>query len=234
METRPASKLPLRVRLSDWIRRWSWPKQGPIFAREHARHQETYDVEYYEFIESSSVWSREVMADSIVRDLAPRDVLDIGCGTGALLDAIQARAVHVYGLEYSDTAIEHCRRRGLPVHKFDIGRNCFPESLRQRDVAISFEVAEHLSPELANRFVELLSAASDTVVMSAATPGQGGTSHLNEQPHEYWIKKMARRGYTMDTELSMRWRAEWKGKTASWYHSNVMLFRRPTKQSRAA
>lgn len=192
----------------------------------HDRHQKLYSDDYYEFIESSSVWSRDVMADSIVRDLAPRSALDIGCGTGALLEALRARSVDVVGLEYSDAAMAICQKRGLAVRKFDIGRDRLPASLRGRDVAISFEVAEHLPEALADRFVELLAAASPTVVMSAATPGQGGTDHVNEQPHEYWIEKMIARGLEFDRDLTQSWRNEWRSHTANWYFSNVMIFRR--------
>jgi SAM-dependent methyltransferase len=229
---------------------WHWPTwRGtffdwvptsirPVAWRSHARraelHQETYNREYYEFIEFTAAWSKDVMADAIVRDLAPRRAVDVGCGTGALLEALRSRAVEVTGLEYSTAALAHCHERGIPVREFDIARHRLPADLQRLDLAISFEVAEHLPARLANRFVKLLSAASDTIVMSAATPGQGGTSHLNEQPHEYWIQKMWRRGFRLDRDLSLRWRAEWRGKTADWYHANVMVFRRPRKQARAA
>jgi SAM-dependent methyltransferase len=212
----------------DWVQTSVWPLAGRTIARRDELHQETYDAEYYEFIEFTATWSRDVMADAIVRDLAPRNALDVGCGTGALLEALRSRAVQVTGLEYSTAALEHCHQRGLDVRGFDIARHRLPADLRRIDLAISFEVAEHLPARLANRFVKLLSAASDTVVMSAATPGQGGTNHLNEQPHDYWIQKMERR------DLSLRWRTEWRGRTADWYHSNVMVFRRPRKRARAA
>jgi SAM-dependent methyltransferase len=200
----------------------------------HDHEKETYDSEYFDFIEFTSSWSREPMADSMVRDLAPRTAVDVGCGTGALLEALRSRAVQVTGLEYSDVALEACIRRGLAVRKFDIGRQRLSRKLRKLDLAISFEVAEHLPARLANRFVKILCLASDTVVLSAATPGQGGTYHFNEQPHEYWIEKMARRGFTLDRDLTLSWRAEWRGKTADWYHANVMVFRRGKPRAKAA
>jgi hypothetical protein len=36
------------------------------------------------------------------------------------------------------------------------------------------------------------------VIMSGATPGQGGYHHVNEQPREYWIDKFAEYGFTYD------------------------------------
>jgi len=206
----------------------------PSSPQDEASHQVTYDAGYYQLVEETATWSRDAMADSIVRDLAPRNILDIGCGTGALLEAFRTRNVRVDGLEYSDAGIEACHKRELWVNKFDIARQRLPKRLRGRDVVVSFEVAEHLPERMANRYLRLLTAASDTVVLSAATPGQGGTSHLNEQPHEYWIRKMANRGYEFDWVLSQWWREEWRGRTADWYQANVMVFRRPQKAQKLA
>jgi cyclopropane fatty-acyl-phospholipid synthase-like methyltransferase len=174
------------------------------------------------------------MADSIVRDLSPLSALDVGCGTGSLMEALRSRDVNVTGLEFSDAALALCQSRGLSVRKFDIVRGRLPDDLRSLDLAFSFEVAEHLPARKANRFLNILSAASDIVVLSAATPGQGGTQHVNEQPHEYWIKKMARRGYMIDLDTTLRWRTEWRDRTANWYHNNVMVFRRTRKAAAAA
>lgn len=231
----PSRRQAWRDVLANWVLPHSWNVAWlPRAQQDELSHQQTYDDKFYEFVEESATWSRDAMADSIVRDLAPRNVLDIGCGTGTLLEAFRLRNVQVDGLEYSDAGIAVCRQRELLVNKFDIGRDRLTTRLRNRDVVISFEVAEHLPPELADRYVKLLTTASDTIVMSAATPGQGGTNHFNEQPNEYWIRKMAKRGYSIDWGLSMKWRTEWQGKTATWYHENVLVFRRARKRAQAA
>src|SRR5207248_2821891 len=50
-------------------------------------HDILYDSEYFRrMIEGSAVRSAEAIADSILSDLAPRTVVDVGCGTGALLE----------------------------------------------------------------------------------------------------------------------------------------------------
>jgi SAM-dependent methyltransferase len=198
------------------------------------QHNAIYDEEYYKFIEWSSARSRDVMADSIVRDLGPRTVVDIGCGTGALIDILRMRGVDVAGLERSDAALRMCKERGLDVARFDIGQGRLPSRLKNADVAISFEVAEHLPASLADRFVNLLTVVSKTVVLSAATPGQGGTDHLNEQPHSYWVEKLDRHGFVLNKQITERWRAEWAGKTDFWYSNNVMVFQSSQQQRRAA
>ncbi len=191
------------------------------------RHQRVWDESYYRYIDETAIHSSTAMSDSITKDLCPKTVLDIGCGTGALLETLQSRGIDAAGIDYSDACLKRCRERGLYVRKFNITRDAVPHELSKRDVVISFEVAEHLPARFADVFVDLLCRASDVVVLSAATPGQGGRDHVNEQPHEYWIQKFDRRGYSFDRELSLAWRSNWKERgVARWYCNNVMIFRR--------
>jgi len=191
------------------------------------RHEFIYHEGYYATIDETAKKSSVAMSESIVEFLRPKAVLDIGCGTGALLEALQSRGVVVSGLEYSDEGLKVCRSRGLDVRKFDITADRLPDDLLGRDVVISFEVAEHLAKAFADGFIELLCSAGRVIVLSAATPGQGGTDHVNEQPHEYWIKKLAARGYSFEEGLSQQFRSHWKERNvASWYYQNVMIFRK--------
>jgi len=193
------------------------------------RHDDLYDADYYVAIDAAAVQSAEIMADSIVRDFAPQTALDVCCGTGALLEQLRRKGVVCAGLEYADAALAYCRARALDVRKFDV------ESAQplgdQYDVVISTEAAEHLPAELADRFVDLLCGHGRLVVFTAATPGQGGMDHVNEQPHEYWIEKFSERGFVYERERSMQWRAAWaQVGTAWWYSKNLMLFREATGQ----
>jgi SAM-dependent methyltransferase len=191
-------------------------------------HDDLYDADYYVAIDATAVQSAEVMADSIVRDFTPRTALDVGCGTGALLELLSRKGVVCAGLEYADAALAYCRARALDVRKFDV-ESAQPLG-RQYDVVISTEVAEHLPATLADRFVDLLCAHGRIVVFTAATPGQGGMDHVNEQPHEYWIAKFSERGFVYERERSMQWRDAWTQKgTAWWYSKNLMVFREATR-----
>jgi SAM-dependent methyltransferase len=189
-----------------------------------ARHQEIYDEAYYKHRSADS--SAAVIARSVVADLRPRRVIDVGCGTGELLDRLREQGVAGVGLEYSDAALRICRGKGLDVRSFDLERDAGPD-LRGFDLALSTEVAEHLPASCADRYVDLLCGAADVVAFTAATPGQGGTDHVNEQPHEYWLDKFAARGFDFDEALSQRWRTRWEEEGAQpWYHRNVMVVRR--------
>ena len=190
-------------------------------------HDWIYDPDYYLMLEGSAASSAERIAASLVNELAPRSAVDVGCGTGALLEALRARGVTVFGLEYAEVALARCRARGLDVAKFDLERHVLRDA-RSFDVAISMEVAEHLPERSADRYVDLLARLAPVVVFSAAPPGQGGKDHVNEQPPSYWIAKFQQRGFEYAEEQSQRWRESWRtaGDVEDWYCKNLMIFRR--------
>lgn len=214
--------VPSSIRKSRTVSRLGW------FIYEHlAGHDAIYDSDYYASMEDSVVQSAEAISDSILLDLRPNTVVDVGCGTGALMEALRGRGCQVFGLEYSEPALRYCRARGLDVRKFDLETDTFVDA-RIFDVAISVEVAEHLPEKSADRYVDLLTRLSSVIVLTAARPGQGGQDHVNEQPPSYWISKFQSLGYEYDDEPSRRWRDRWRdsGVVASWYYENLMVFRR--------
>lgn len=189
-------------------------------------HDAVYDKAYYDSaVEGAAARAAPVMAETICRRFRPETVVDVGCGTGALLAAFRERSCGIHGLEYAEAGLEYCRRRGLPVRKFKIGSDA--PGAERYDLAVSFEVAEHLPPWLADKFVDLLCALAPIVVMSAATPGQGGVDHVNEQPHSYWAEKFRSRSYDLDADSTNLFRSAWKqAVVAGWYCENIMCFAR--------
>jgi SAM-dependent methyltransferase len=191
-----------------------------------APHDTVYDQDYYDtVVEADAARSAEVMAASMVECFKPKTTIDVGCGTGALLAAFRKLDCEVCGLEYSEAGLAYCRNRGLSVRKFNIGT----DDLRNEsyDLATSFEVAEHLPPWVANRYVNLLCKLSPVIVISAATPGQIGTDHVNEQPHSYWINKFESNRYVFEETAAQKMAQHWKiSNVASFYYDNVMVFLR--------
>ena len=191
-----------------------------------APHDEVYDETYYaEAVEPRIRKSAEVMAGSIYREFHPTLVVDVGCGTGELLEALKEHGVRALGFERSEAALKIARAKGVEVIPLDLEQPIDRLEVRQADVVISTEVAEHLPKSFADTFVEYLCRIAGTVVMTAATPGQGGTDHVNEQPNEYWIEKFRSRNFSYDPERTLRLRHDWEdAEIASFYYANLMIF----------
>lgn len=192
-----------------------------------APHDELYDATYFARQEEAMRVSSRRIAQSITERMPEvRTVIDVGCGSGAILDALRERGLSGRGLDYSDAALAICREKDLDVLKFDLESRMAAPDLHA-DLALSTEVAEHLPPEIADPYVDFLTGISETVIITAATPGQGGTDHVNEQPNAYWIEKFADRGFAHDAGETGDWRADWKGRGVDHARAkNVMIFRR--------
>jgi SAM-dependent methyltransferase len=191
----------------------------------NATHQEIYDKRYNDFLDAAARDSAPVMAATIVHMVKPSSVIDVGCGAGTLLAQLKQHGLEVRGLEYSDAGIARCREKGVSVEKFDLESEEPIHGIS--DLTVSFEVAEHLPESLAENYIRVITQFSPVVIMSAATVGQGGLDHVNEQPHEYWINKMQQRGFEYDRRSSHQAREEWaESGVAYWYANNTMIFRR--------
>src|SRR5262245_20645293 len=101
--------LPLSIRTSPWIiklkQQMSW-------------YNLIYDADYYGYnVQDPAIRSVGTMSESIYSAFHPTCVIDVGCGTGALLNALRKRGCEVLGLEYSEAALRSCHAQQLPVLK---------------------------------------------------------------------------------------------------------------------
>jgi cyclopropane fatty-acyl-phospholipid synthase-like methyltransferase len=214
--------LPASLRASPGFRRLGQEVAGDF--REH--HQHVYTRAYYEDdVDGPALQASTSISRSVCRDLMPTRVVDVGSGSGALLTAFASRGVSTMGLEYSEAGRAISTSRNVETHAFDVRFDSPAGEWGKFDVACCTEVAEHIPAEFADRLVKVLVTLAKTVVFTAATPGQGGVDHVNEQPHSYWIEKFLSHGYSVDQTLRERWSAEWKDAgVAYWYWKNVIVF----------
>ncbi len=187
-------------------------------------HNVIYNDSYYVGIERNAQRSKRVIVEHVVRYFHPKCVLDVGCGSGAFLEELQARDIEVLGLEYSEAAVAICRAKKIPVLRCDL-ENEQPSLARVFDVVLSTEVAEHLPESCASRYIDLLCSAGRHIVFTAAVPGQTGDDHVNPQPNEYWIQMFTERGFDYLAPLSLEWRKSWEAQgVCDFYCANLMLF----------
>ena len=130
----------------------------------------------------------------------PKSVVDVGCATGDIVKGLLDVGIDAWGIEGSSAVIPYLVAPPDAVDIMDLREPL--EVCLKYDLAYCIEVAEHIEPEYADIFVNNLCGLSGRVLLSAAPPGQKGKGHVNCQPHEYWIEKMATRGYSNYPEIT--------------------------------
>lgn len=152
--------------------------------------------------------------------LPRRSVADIGCGTGTWLAAALADGAETaFGIEgaWVTPAMLDDTRIAFTAHDLEQ-----PFSGPHVDLALSLEVAEHLTPGRAAGFVADLVALAPAILFSAAIPGQGGVGHLNEQWQSWWANCFAARGYrAYDVVRPLIWTDD---AIPAWYRQNAVLY----------
>jgi len=181
----------------------------------------TYATEFFTDRKNTARESASAVVPWVLDLVKPKSVVDVGCGTGSWLAEFRAQGVgELLGLDG-----DWVPRDGLeiPTEYFQPHDLCKMSDLgRKFDLVISLEVAEHLSCDHANKFVDTLVGLGPLVLFSAAVPAQGGTGHINEQWPEFWIEHFKHRGYRcVDCVRGRFWKDE---RVAFWYSQNAFFF----------
>ncbi len=168
--------------------------------------------------------SYRLLAKLINTEFKPTCVVDYGCASGWLLEYLRRTGVEVLGVEPNEAAFEYSPDGALTfikvasiAERLELGRDF--------DLAVCLEVGEHIDARYADMVVANVCRRSDYVLWSAATPGQGGCGHVNEQPHAYWDEKFERLGFHRNAKRTTAIRRWLKLKRAKkWYFRNSTLY----------
>lgn len=181
-----------------------------------------YDSQYFERELAHSLDSARVVTPIVAELVSPLSVVDIGCGTGAWLLAFRENGVRdVRG--YDGAHVEDAQLL-IPrefLHVVDLEDPML--SIEGKfDLAVSLEVAEHLTPKAGGKLVQLLTQVAPVVLFSAAVPRQGGTGHINEQWPEYWAALFREREFfvldPIRPKIFFDSRVQWV------YRQNILMF----------
>lgn len=178
-----------------------------------------YDNNFFKKISKGSLKSASIVVPLVIEKFNPTSVVDFGCGTGAWLSVFKNFGVkEVLGIDGS--FFDSCSLSKEEYRVFDLSNKI--DLNKKYSIAMSLEVAEHLPEKSADLFVENMVNHSDIIFWSAATPGQGGDNHINEQPHSYWIEKFNKLGYKADKGFRNLFSQSYQ--VESWYRQNIILF----------
>jgi SAM-dependent methyltransferase len=192
-----------------------------------------YTQAFYHTYEDESRHSAEQAVPILQELIAPRTVVDVGCGIGTWLSVFRQLGVsQAVGIDGDYIEREHLMIPGDAFVAHDLTKPLrLPPHLPQEfDLAVSLEVGEHLPERSASHFVGMLTSLAPVVAFSAAVPFQGGTHHINEQWPNYWAGLFGEHGYsTVDCLRPRLWNDP---KIAYYYAQNMILYVRNDHLSR--
>jgi SAM-dependent methyltransferase len=153
-----------------------------------------YDPLFFDYIERGARSSAKKVSAHLTKALGIDCVLDVGCGRGVWLSEWLASGVsQVQGVdgayvERTSLAIPNENFRATDITEpFDFGRHF--------DLVQCLEVGEHVPPDRSEMLVDNIVRHGRVVLFSAATPGQGGEFHVNEQKLSFWRDLFRRHDY---------------------------------------
>ena len=186
-----------------------------------------YDRDFYEDNEECTKRSPEAIFGTLLSIIDVNSLCDVGGGIGlwtrGFID-IKGEKANLDDIVCIDGSYVNREQLLIPEQCFisaDLEKP-LPDFQRRFDLVMTLEVAEHLSGERARSFVEDLIRLSDTVLFSAAVPGQGGIHHVNEQHMIYWIELFG--GYDYEPFDVIRPAIQDNNEIPYWYRQNTIVF----------
>ncbi len=187
----------------------------------------TYDTGFFDDGRQYFAHGLPAWKEFVLRDLKAESIADFGCGQGDWLEPF-VNTIPVWGCDYgADEA--NLRIPNANFQKVDLTK-LGPSDLTvgKRDVVMSLEAMEHLEFKYESNFMDCMLSADPRIVVFGVASGWGvydptqykinrlgeqipggpdwhmqyGRHHVNCQPVQCVIDKMAKRGYVVDDDLT--------------------------------
>ncbi|MGB6269592.1 MAG: methyltransferase domain-containing protein, partial [Olleya sp.] len=132
-------------------------------------------VKYIHTSKIHNMSAPRIIVKCVLEYIKPKSVIDFGCGVGTFLKAFKENNVKdVLGLDgaWADRKLMSKYIEFDEFREVDLEKEIFLE--KKYDLAVSLEVAEHLSESSADILIKNLTQSSDIILFSAASPFQGG------------------------------------------------------------
>lgn len=153
-------------------------------------------------------------------------IIDAGCAIGDYVKEFEDQGFTTYGLEGSESAKPFFVSKNISV--LDL-REPISEEHFGYSLAFSLEVAEHIEPQFSRTYIENLTKLSNTILITAAPPGQKGHGHVNCQTKGWWESEFKIFGYARHKELEQKFSEKLASvshrKEINVYAKNVIVFK---------
>lgn len=130
----------------------------------------------------------EAVLDYMISKYKIESFLDIGCGPGGMLELAKSKGLRILGVD-GDFTLKHTNP--VIIHDYTLGRAPFKGKF---DLCWSCEFLEHVGSEYIPYFMDSFKKAK-YIIVTHATPGQGGHHHVNCQPYTYWVEAFSKYGF---------------------------------------
>lgn len=179
-------------------------------------------------------WNERAFAQIVAWMGLPRSYLDLGSGTGAMVNMARKMGVEAFGIDLISKGpgneswfVQHDLTQPLviPGNPFDL--------------ITSFEVAEHLPADAHEVFVDTiarhlrykptLAELSGLLIFSAAPPGQAGEHHVGCRPAREWRSMFHERGLSYREDLTRQLAHLFgyvTGPASHWLAANLQVYDR--------
>lgn len=156
------------------------------------------------------------LAQFIKHIIRPHNVLDIGCGPGHFVESMRDIGIDAVGIDIDE-------RIGDKPYLF---REDILSTKFVADVCICLEVVEHIHEDHAENIITAISGMfTDTLIFTAAQPGQGGVGHINCQYPIYWHEKFIKNNCVRNTLMEDLLRYYCKqGRYMGWFYNNLLVY----------
>ena len=117
-----------------------------------------------------------------------KSFLDIGCGTGRMVQLANENNLLARGLEGDYDAIKQSKVTDL-ISKIDFSKEKYDNQLNidYFDLGYSSEFLEHVDEEYIENYITAFQKCK-YILVTAAPPNWPGHHHVNCKNHEYWIR----------------------------------------------
>jgi len=190
------------------------------------KYNTTYTRNFYKRAIVNSDGGAKYLTKYLLSKYKINSILDIGCGNGVYLRRFYESGVKkIIGIDISENALKESVISLDHIKLMDLSK--YFNLNRKFDIVICIEVAEHIPGESSDLLVENISRHGNLIIFTAATPGQGGTDHINEQPKEYWISKFKKAGLNFDNKETIKLsKYLMDNGSVFWLYKNLMVFNR--------
>ena len=161
------------------------------------------------------------LADALVKRLHGHLVLDIGCGVGDYVSALQHAGIKAIGFDGNPATPYLSNWR---CHVADLALPWDLPHVVAWDTVLCLEVMEHIPANYEDAALNnLIDRGRKQIILSWARPGQSGSGHVNCRSPEYVEARMAGFDFAMDRSATDALRA---AATLPWFRTNLFVFNR--------